>query len=1037
MNRGKRKIYHIRVENSFTGSNVLLVLFGVCLDVILPGLVKVFHIPLYLDNIGSAFVGIMGGWIPGMMSALMSSFINYFGQRSGPVFSILAVIMAGLAAKISRRGILRKKRGFVVLWLMMMLVGGVCGSVMGWYIYGQTVGGNGVTPFVYWFCERGWTGFFAQFLGDMMMEAIDKGLVVCGLALLIKAFPEKWREKLPFSYIYKCTDEELEQEYQKTVRPFLGTSVYDKMIHITSLAVALLGIVVAIYAIYSYVVNIYLVNPNVYLLYSYVVNLFSLEFMVILIVVSMVSWHVYHTLERPIRGIVTQSVSFADTNPEDWLESDAWKNRYRVSSEDELRVLYETICQTETYVANTVADVMEKTRIEKENIELQKSVEMARLEKQVRSELEDVLVAVGLGTWRMEVKDGEQPRMIADEQMKRLLGISEKNLTPEETYEAWFQGIEPSSIPAVLTYKDEMISSGNAEVIYQWRDPQKGVRYVRCGGHGYDVPGGGYILKGYHSDVTAQVKKEKEQRLQTEAFVAVAEEFDYVFFADLDANSIRILYISSNTRKNVVDVLKNSDEYDALFDAYAGQFVRAGEERTYLENSNRQKVSKIMQEQDSYSFQYRTEATNTKRKYFEVMYVKTQNQPNENTVIIAARCVDELMKQNQKLEEALEEAKQANVAKTVFLSRMSHDIRTPLNGIIGLLEMGERHPEDVELLRENRRKGKVAAGHLLSLINDVLELTKLDDKNVKLVREVFNGRELVDEVITITEMRAVEAGITLIHHNCPDVKSNLYVYGSPLHIRQVFLNIFDNAIKYNCVGGQVEFDATLTYKDPQHVLFRCAISDTGVGMNAEFVEKIFEPFSQEHQDARSVYHGTGLGMSIVKALLEKMDGSIKVESEENVGSTFTIEIPFEVVLSPEEKENHDKENKKDIVGINILLVEDNQLNMEISEFLLEDSGAIVTKAWDGKQALTMFKENPPHTFDIILMDVMMPVMDGMEATREIRKVEREDAATIPIIAMTANAFAEDVQAVKEAGMNGHIAKPIKEDIVVETIAKFI
>lgn len=1037
MNKRKQKIYHIRVENSFTVSNFFLVLFGVLLDIILPGLLKILHLPLYLDNIGSAFVGIMGGWIPGMMSALVSGFVNYLGQSSGPVFSILGVVMAGLAAKISRRGMLRKRSGFVCLWGMMMLVGGGIGSVMGWYIYGQTVGVNRAHDFVFWLCERGWSGFSAQFLGDMMMETIDKGLVVLGIALLIKLFPTGWRDKLPFSYIYKCTDQELEHEYQKMVRPFLGNSVYDKMIYITNLAVTFLGVVVAVYAIYTYVVNVFFVNRNVYLLYSYVINLFSLELMVILVAVSIVSWYVYHTLERPIRGIVTQSVSFANTNPTDWLKSQAWKNRYRISTEDELQVLYETICQTETYVANTVKEVMEKTRIEKENIELQKTLEMSLLEKQVRSELEEVLVSVGIGTWRIEKHEGEKIRMVADDQMKRLLGIGEKNLTPEETYEAWVRGIEPSSIPLVNAYKDEMIANGNAEVTYQWRDPKKGVRYVRCGGHGYDVHGKGYILKGYHSDVTSQVKKEKEQKLQTEAFVAVAEEFDYVFFADLDANSIRILYISSKTRKNVVEVLKESVEYDDMFAVYASHFVREGEEAEYLENSNRQRVSKIMQKQNSYSFQYRTEVTNTKWKHFEVMYVKTQNQPDENTVIIAVRCVDELMKQNQKLEEALEEAKQANVAKTMFLSRMSHDIRTPLNGIIGLMEMGERHPDDVELLRENRRKGKVAAGHLLSLINDVLELTKLDDKNVKLVKEVFNARMLVDEVITITEMRAVEEGITLIHHNCPDVKSNLYVNGSPLYIRQVFLNIFDNAIKYNCAGGQVEFAATLTYKDPEHVIFRCSISDTGVGMNAEFVEKIFEPFSQEHQDARSVYHGTGLGMSIVKALLEKMDGSIEVESEENVGSTFTIEIPFEVVLSQEEKEKRGRGKKKDIVGVNILLVEDNELNMEISEFLLEDSGAVVTKAWDGKQAVEMFEENPSGTFDIILMDVMMPVMDGMEATREIRKIKREDAASIPIIAMTANAFAEDVQAVKEAGMNGHIAKPIREDIVVETIAKFI
>lgn len=1037
MYREKAKIYRIRIQNAFTIQNVLLMAVGICVDVLLPKLLDLLQIPLYLDCIGCLFVGIMGGWLPGMFTALESSCIEYIGQPVGPVFGFLSVLMAGCAASISKRGLFRKKRGFVYLWLSMVAIGGVAGSLIGWNVYGRKVAVNIPGAIVMWFSNRGFSDFGAQFAGDMMIEVVDKTITVLVVFLLLQEYPRKWRNLLPYSYIYKCTDEELEQEYQKDVRPFCGISVYDKIIQINNLALVIMSLVVSIFCIYTYRMNVFPQNGDVARFYNYVVNLFSVELVVIFLVSALVSWNVYHTLEKPIRGIVNQSVSFSKSRPEEWLDSPEWKNRVEVGTNDELQVLYQTICQTEIDVVNKVVDLMEKSRVEKENIELQKSVEMSRLEKQVRSELEEILADVGLGTWSVTLYQDQAPRMVADEQMKRLLGIEGKNLSPEETYDAWFSNIMPEDLDKVSKYQQEMIENGDAEITYRWNDPVKGKVYIRCGGHSEHVPGKGHLLKGYHSDVTAQVRKEKEQRIQTDAFIAVAEEFDYIFFADLDANTIRIIYTSSNARTNVVESLEVDKQYDALFANYASRFVRAGEEEAYLANSNRQKVSEMMEKYGSYSFQYRTEKSNKNRKNYEVLYAKTQNQTGKNTVIIAARCIDEIMKQNQKLEQALEDAKQANAAKTSFLSRISHDIRTPLNGIVGFIEMGERHEDDVEMLKENRKKAKVAANHLLSLINDVLELTKLDDTNVDLAREPFDARELVDDVLTIVRVRAVEAGVSLEQDNCPDIKPGCFLYGSPLHVRQVFLNIFDNAIKYNHPGGVVKCKAKMVSEDAKHMVFRCTISDTGVGMSPAFMEKIFEPFTQEHQNARSVYQGTGLGMPIVKMLLEKMGGTIDIESQENVGSTFIVEIPFDKAQPEETADGQEEKETADISGVKVLLVEDNQLNMEIAELLLEDAGAVVTKAWDGKQAVETFADSPQKSFDVILMDVMMPEMDGMEATRAIRKLDRPDATEIPIIAMTANAFAEDVKAVKEAGMNDHIAKPIRMDVVMETIAKHL
>lgn len=392
----------------------------------------------------------------------------------------------------------------------------------------------------------------------------------------------------------------------------------------------------------------------------------------------------------------------------------------------------------------------------------------------------------------------------------------------------------------------------------------------------------------------------------------------------------------------------------------------------------------------------------------------------------------------QAAEIALQEAKRANAAKTTFLSRMSHDIRTPLNGIIGLLEIGERHPDDVELLRQNRAKEKIAANHLLSLINDILELSKIDSSRIELAHEAFDITELADEILTITAMKAAEAGITLVHGDCKDSMIHPYVYGSPLHVRQILLNILDNAVKYNVPGGSVHCSAEFVEMEAERAVYRCTVTDTGIGMSEKYMRHLFEPFSQEHYNEMSLYQGTGLGMPIVKSLIDRMHGKIEVRSEVGVGTTFTVTIPFEI--APEsEVANNENENEEQVSldNVKILLVEDNELNLDIAKYLLNDSGAQVTTVMNGDAAVREFQNTPVGTYDVILMDVMMPVMNGIEATQKIRALAREDAKTIPIIAMTANAFVEDVQAVKNAGMNDHLAKPLEMNKVIHTIGKYL
>ena len=390
-----------------------------------------------------------------------------------------------------------------------------------------------------------------------------------------------------------------------------------------------------------------------------------------------------------------------------------------------------------------------------------------------------------------------------------------------------------------------------------------------------------------------------------------------------------------------------------------------------------------------------------------------------------------------KLEAAKKEAERANAAKSDFLSRMSHDMRTPLNGIIGIIEINSRHNDPV-LQEENRKKAKAAADHLLSLINDVLELSKLEDSRTPLVTEPFDIRTVASDVMTMVRMRAAESGITLEYNDDPTVFVHPYVYGNPLYLRQIFLNIAGNAIKYNRPGGTVRGRIDYEGEEGDTVTYSCTVSDNGIGISEEFLAHIFEPFVQANNGVRTTYQGVGLGMSIVKSIVDKMGGKIDVKSKLGEGSTFKVTIPNKIVpdeLIPKKPETADISNIS-IKGTRILMAEDNQLNSEIAQYLLEDSGAVVTPVSNGSECVDVYKNSEEGTFDLILMDIMMPVMDGLTAAREIRSCERRDA-DIPIIAMTANAFSEDAKMSREAGMNAHLAKPLDINELIVAIAKLL
>ena len=380
-------------------------------------------------------------------------------------------------------------------------------------------------------------------------------------------------------------------------------------------------------------------------------------------------------------------------------------------------------------------------------------------------------------------------------------------------------------------------------------------------------------------------------------------------------------------------------------------------------------------------------------------------------------------KQEQAIMDLLERVRRANSAKSEFLSRMSHDLRTPINGILGMLSILEKTPDDPALRRDCRKKIRVSTEHLLSLVNDVLQVSKLESGRSDEVEEPFDLHDILEDCITILSVQTAEHEIRLELEEVELQHSRLI--GNPLHVEQILMNIIDNAIKYNRPQGSVFVQAKEISFQNGIAKYRFVVEDTGIGIGKEFKKHIFEPFTQEHQGARTHYNGVGLGMSIVKKLVEQMEGSIEIDSEIGRGSTVQVTLPIRVDEAWSEQPVDEARNlHNNIAGMRVLLVEDNEINCEIMEFMLRDAGAKTVTANDGKAAVDAFAASDPGSFDCVLMDLMMPVMSGYEATRVIRSLDRPDAKTVPIIALSANAFEEDVTMAKDAGMNEHLAKPV-------------
>ena len=452
---------------------------------------------------------------------------------------------------------------------------------------------------------------------------------------------------------------------------------------------------------------------------------------------------------------------------------------------------------------------------------------------------------------------------------------------------------------------------------------------------------------------------------------------------------------------------------------------------------NMSTLSERLKGVDSIAIEYMTRAGSWNQA--RIIVKKRDGAGNTLNALYVVRRIDQEKQKEieyqQRLLEAAEDARRANIAKTDFLRRMSHDIRTPINGIQGMIAISEHFPNDRAKQRECREKIKEASGFLLDLVNSILDMNKLESGAIVLENEPFDLLEVLGEINEIARMNAGIKGINVSINNKKIKHSHLI--GSPLHLKQILQNIDGNAIKYNREGGSIFCSASEIACANGMVTYQFVCSDTGRGMSKEFLSHAFDPFAQEDHSARTAYMGTGLGLPIAKQLIEMMGGTIQVESEQNVGTTFTMTIPFEIDTEYKNRHLPDTNvSEGDVSGVNVLLVEDNELNMEIAKFILENAGMNVITASNGKEAVDIFDSSKENQINMILMDVMMPVMDGLTAAKTIRSIKRKDAKDIPIFAMTANAFSDDIEESRKAGMNEHLSKPLDERKMLNMIKKY-
>lgn len=664
-----------------------------------------------------------------------------------------------------------------------------------------------------------------------------------------------------------------------------------------------------------------------------------------------------------------------------------------------------------------------------EQMRLEVVASKSRLDYQL--EMDEILRGAQIGIWTLEMDGVKAPRLHPNPTMCTLLGVSQE-MSPEEVYQFWYHRIPPKYVTPVLDYIQKVIHESYSEITYPWNHPLLGQIWIRCGGILYpDYQGNGICIRGYHQDVTRNIENERKYQNLT---AATSQIYHAIYHIDLIQDRIeKLAGANQNYTPTGVVTSATAQLNDILEKMVAPSHQEIMQYFFDLTTVNDRLHGKLF-----ISREYPSPQGIWRRATFIVQNRDTDDDVTE--ILYVTQIIDDYKQKElayqQELVKAVESANQANTAKTDFLNRMSHDIRTPLNGILGMLDIAQKNETNPKALLECHEKMRTAAFHLKALVNDVLDMQRMETDRFFLEQIPFDIREILDNCWSMLEAQASRLDITLEKIKPGSLKYP-YLIGSPLHIRQIFMNLLSNAIKYNKPGGSISIHAKIIRQVHQNVIYKFIISDTGIGISPEFQKHIFEPFAQEDTGARTIYKGTGLGMAIVHRLVQEMGGTIQLKSEKNVGSTFTLILPFTIdEHQPSASAETATDTPADLTDLHILVVEDNELNLEIAVFSLEAAGLNVSTAINGLEAVRLFEKSKPYEYDIILMDIMMPVMNGLDAAKAIRGLSRPDATTVPIIALSANAFAEDIQKSKNAGINEHLAKPLEMDKVLKVIASY-
>lgn len=664
-----------------------------------------------------------------------------------------------------------------------------------------------------------------------------------------------------------------------------------------------------------------------------------------------------------------------------------------------------------------------------EQMRLEVVASKSRLDYQL--EMDEILRGAQIGIWTLEMDGVKAPRLHPNPTMCTLLGVSQE-MSPEEVYQFWYHRLPPKYVTPVLDYIQKVIHESYSEITYPWNHPLLGQIWIRCGGILYpDYQGNGICIRGYHQDVTRNIENERKYQNLT---AATSQIYHAIYHIDLIQDRIeKLAGANQNYTPTGVVTSATAQLNDILEKMVAPSHHEIMQYFFDLTTVNDRLHGKLF-----ISREYPSPQGIWRRATFIVQNRDTDDDVTE--ILYVTQIIDDYKQKElayqQELVKAVESANQANTAKTDFLNRMSHDIRTPLNGILGMLDIAQKNETNPKALLECHEKMRTAAFHLKALVNDVLDMQRMETDRFFLEQIPFDIREILDNCWSMLEAQASRLDITLKKIKPGSLKYP-YLIGSPLHIRQIFMNLLSNAIKYNKPGGSISVHAKIIRQVHQNVIYKFIISDTGIGISPEFQKHIFEPFAQEDTGARTIYKGTGLGMAIVHRLVQEMGGTIQLKSEKNVGSTFTLILPFTIdEHQPSASAETATDTPADLTDLHILVVEDNELNLEIAVFSLEAAGLNVSTAINGLEAVRLFEKSKPYEYDIILMDIMMPVMNGLDTAKAIRGLSRPDAPTVPIIALSANAFAEDIQKSKNAGINEHLAKPLEMDKVLKVIASY-